>query len=1206
MNHIYRVVWNNCNACWQAVSETARGHSKAARSPRVLRRRVLKQLALASAVAAGMATSGIALAAPTGGVVASGTASIGVSGSTTTINQNTTKAIINWNDFSIANGETVNFVQPNANAVTLNRVVTTTASNVQGALNANGQVFIVNPNGITFGSTAQVNVGGLVASTLAITDSNFNNGTYRFNSSSNNAGITHNGSSNIADSGTMALVAPHIQQAGTIISNDGSILLAAASDVTLSMSNRVLNAYSTTVGNHNASIDHSAGLLQADGGKVQLKAQGINSSSHAVLNSTGSIRTQTIGSNDRGTIELLTDMNTGVINLSGSLDASAPVTGYGGTVRTYAADVKVADSAAVSTRRVFQASLAVPSSAWFIKANNINVGSGGNLSGDALANNLSNGNINLTASGTAAGQGNINMHEAVSNADNRLLTLAATRDIQVNADIDLSGDLGTLVMSYGSNNDYYLNNDSKISLSGANSGLQINGTIYTVIHDVDQLQDMNSNLAGHYVLGNDIDASATSSWNSGKGFNPVGHVGSIITITADSNAPGGYTFSEASVDNPFTGEFHGLGHQVSQLSINRPIPSIDMANPAGVYEGYSTGLFGATTNTIRDVHLLSANIIGGSHTGSLVGMQKSGTVAHVSAQADVSGLSNVGGLIGSSGYVDSNQLLQGSGLIIDAHASGALHLISPYAGSMYGTNFGGLVGQSYSLIKDSHASVNIETPVDGRIYAAGGLVGELNNNDILNSYSDGTLTGQLEMVGGLVGAFRYSQGNHKIYQSYATGDINASYNVGGLVGYMGWSGFYSDPQGDKNATGTIEQSYASGNVTGTSDVSYTATGGLLGAGRDNIKIRSSYAIGNVSGHANTGGLIGQLSNNSTGGGNTGVVDDSFAAGTVTGTDNTGGLIGSAQVDNTITNSYATGSVTGNNYVGGLIGNNGAIISDSSASGDVTGNNYVGGLLGALYGGGDWSGNLYGTLANSTAQGQVSGYDYVGGLVGSSSMGNISNSVASGSVSGHNNVGGLVGNLWAGYLTAGSYLYGWLGKVQGSSATGALLQGHDNVGGLVGNSNGIIERSYALMSVEGNENVGGLVGYADRYSSHIRNNYVQGSVTGVNNVGGLLGFVKYQGSYASTAGIEYNYSTAAVSGSSNVGGLVGLNQFWADSVGFWDVDTSGQSGSAGGWGKTSAELKQIATFSGWDIADVSDSTSTSTWVIDEDNSTPWLR
>ena len=1207
MNHIYRVVWNNCSACWQAVSETAKGRSKSSKSSLRSRPRILKRLALATAMSMGMASGGVAMAAPTGGVVASGTASIGVAGSTTTINQSTAKAIINWNDFSIASNQTVNFVQPNANAVTLNRVVTSTPSSIQGALNANGQVFIVNPNGITFGSTAQVNVGGLVASTLAITDSNFNNGSYRFNNSSNNASISHNGSTNIADAGTMALVAPHIQQAGTIISNDGSILLAAANDVTLSMSNRVLNTYTTTTGNHTASINHSAGLLQADGGKVLLKAQGINSTSHAVLNSAGAIRAQTIGSNDRGTIELLTDMNTGVVDLSGALDASAPVAGSGGTVRTYAADVKVADSATVSSSQVIQSSLPVSSSGWFIKANSINVATGGTISGSTLANNLANGNISLSASGSLAGQGSISINEAVSNADNRLLALAATRDIQLNANLDLSGDLGSLGLSYGSGNDYYLNNGSQISLSGANAALQINGSSYTVVHDINQLQDINANLTGNYVLGNDIDASATSGWNSGKGFNPLGQAGYVIVIANDANAPGGYTFSQTMVDNPFSGQFHGLGHTVSGLNISRTMPSIDMANPAGTYELYSTGLFGATTNTIRNVALSDATVTGSAMVGSLIGLHKSGTVSHVITDAVVTGTSSIGGLIGISGYVDSNNVLQTSGSIIDAHSSGSIGIISAMTGmAASGADMGGLVGASYSPIKDSHSSVNINLASGSSAYSVGGLVGQQNNADILNSYAEGSIGGNIELVGGLVGAFRYSQGNHTIYQSYATGDINANYHVGGLVGYMGLSASYNDPNRDVNATGTIEQSYASGNVSGSSTLSYASTGGLLGSGQDNLKIRSSFAIGNVSGGSNTGGLIGRLGNNSTGGGNTGVVDDSYAASTVTGTDNTGGLIGYAQVDNTITNSYATGSVTGNNYVGGLIGNSGAIMSGNNASGDVTGNNYVGGLLGALYGGGDWNGNLYGTLANSAAQGQVTGYDYVGGLVGSSSMGNISNSGASGSVSGHNNVGGLVGNLWAGYLTAGSHLYGWLGKVEGASATGALLQGNNNVGGLVGNSNGLIERSYALMAVEGNENVGGLVGYADRYSSHIRNNYVQGSVSGVNNVGGLIGFVKYQGSYASTAGIEFNYSTAAVSGSSYVGGLVGQNQFWADSVGFWDVDSSGQSTSDGGWGKTSAELKQIATFTGWDIADVSDSTSTSTWVIDEDNSTPWLR
>ena len=125
-----------------------------------------------------------ALAAPTGGTVAAGSATINQNGALTTINQASQKAIINWNSFGIAKGETVRFNQPGASSMALNRVTGNNASAIYGTLSANGQVFLVNPNGVLFAKGAQVNVGGLAASTLGISDTNFLNGNYHFSGDS--------------------------------------------------------------------------------------------------------------------------------------------------------------------------------------------------------------------------------------------------------------------------------------------------------------------------------------------------------------------------------------------------------------------------------------------------------------------------------------------------------------------------------------------------------------------------------------------------------------------------------------------------------------------------------------------------------------------------------------------------------------------------------------------------------------------------------------------------------------------------------------------------------------------------------------------------------------------------------------------------------------------------------------------------------------
>jgi filamentous hemagglutinin family protein len=145
-----------------------------------------------TAVAALMILQHPVHAGPTGGSVVAGSAGIQQSGNTTNINQSSNSAIINWQGFSIGAKETVNFNQPGSSSVTLNRVIGNETSVINGALNANGQVFIVNSAGVLFGKGAQVNVGGLVASTLDITNANFMAGNYTFsgNSSASTAAIS--------------------------------------------------------------------------------------------------------------------------------------------------------------------------------------------------------------------------------------------------------------------------------------------------------------------------------------------------------------------------------------------------------------------------------------------------------------------------------------------------------------------------------------------------------------------------------------------------------------------------------------------------------------------------------------------------------------------------------------------------------------------------------------------------------------------------------------------------------------------------------------------------------------------------------------------------------------------------------------------------------------------------------------------------------
>jgi filamentous hemagglutinin family protein len=166
MNHCYRLVWSTLlNRLDTGARDRARRGRQAGAARAWLR--------------PARACWASAWAGPTGGTVSAGSGSISQSGKTTTVTQASQNLAINWASFSVASGETVNFVQPNRQAIVLNRV-TGEASVIDGALQANGQVWLLNAQGVLFGRNASVNVGGLVVSTLGMNDADFMAGKTRF------------------------------------------------------------------------------------------------------------------------------------------------------------------------------------------------------------------------------------------------------------------------------------------------------------------------------------------------------------------------------------------------------------------------------------------------------------------------------------------------------------------------------------------------------------------------------------------------------------------------------------------------------------------------------------------------------------------------------------------------------------------------------------------------------------------------------------------------------------------------------------------------------------------------------------------------------------------------------------------------------------------------------------------------------------------
>lgn len=224
-----------------------------------------------------------AAANPAGPAVVGGQATVsGLGTSQVTITQASQRAIINWQSFNIAPNEVTQFIQPNVHAIALNRIFDQNPSQIFGRLQANGTIILLNRNGIIFGPNAQVNVGGLIASTLNLSNENFMRGYYLFEGSGIEGPVKNMGAIHGSHDGVY-LLAPNVENSGIITSPQGTIVLAAGA--TAYLSNRpdgrgFLAELSNPLGKA-----VNLGDLIADGGNITLAGRVVNQSGLIQVNS---------------------------------------------------------------------------------------------------------------------------------------------------------------------------------------------------------------------------------------------------------------------------------------------------------------------------------------------------------------------------------------------------------------------------------------------------------------------------------------------------------------------------------------------------------------------------------------------------------------------------------------------------------------------------------------------------------------------------------------------------------------------------------------------------------------------------------------------------------------------------------------------------------------------------------------------------------
>jgi filamentous hemagglutinin family protein len=265
-----------------------------------------------------------ALATPQGGRVVAGAASFGSSGAgNLTVTQTSNRAVIDWNSFNIGESATAEFKQPGAKSIAVNRVTGggVDPTQILGTLKSNGQVMVLDPNGVLFGERAQVDVGGLIASTGTLDTGKFMSGASRVSVSGMGTGTVENrGRITAKDGGLVALVAPHVVNSGLIQANLGSVELASGSSATLDLYGDNLVTLAVQGSVNNALVENS-GRITANGGQVLLTAKAAAGVVTDVVNTSGIISARAV-KRDGGRI-ILSGGDYGTVHVSGQLDVSA-------------------------------------------------------------------------------------------------------------------------------------------------------------------------------------------------------------------------------------------------------------------------------------------------------------------------------------------------------------------------------------------------------------------------------------------------------------------------------------------------------------------------------------------------------------------------------------------------------------------------------------------------------------------------------------------------------------------------------------------------------------------------------------------------------------------------------------------------------------------------------------------------------------------
>ncbi|WP_250495045.1 filamentous hemagglutinin N-terminal domain-containing protein [Caballeronia sp. GAWG1-1] len=686
---------------------------------------------------------------PQGGRYVDGSGTIVNKGNSLVVTQvGSTRGVIDWGSFSIGKSDTVTF--SNGTGATLNRVTGGSPSALLGNLNATGSLYLINPQGIVVRPSGVVSTGGrFVASTLDVCNDAFMTGGNMLElSGKSDASVVNLGKISSSGGNVFLLARRAVINAGSVDAPSGTVELAAGESIWLQDSTGSKQVFVQT-GNDGTVVNK--GRIEA----AQISLQAADGNVYALAGKGTRIRAAGT-TNRNGRVWLVADG--GRVEQFGKI-AARTADGSGGTVDTQAAQLAFGNNAAVhagqwnistpaftidgAAARTLQRSLnrgtsvEVTTTGANGATGNLGVASSLRWRGPASLTLAAYHNVSVTTGTTIAnnGAGNLTLRADASSLDNG-------GSVFNSGTLDWSRSTGIVSVLYDMTGK---SGEGNIVANNAWTAPQDRGlvsqiTSYRLVNSLNDLEQISQDLAGNYALGKDIDIIPAP----GKVYTPIG-----------------------AYPNYFTGQFDGMGHKISNLTIpasstasgfelglfseigyGAVVRNLNVQGnvaSTGVIDGVEAGILAAFSyGTIAAVHT-SGTVVGPVPTyfgdfvaGGLVGESWGGTITRSSSSADVKGPagSYIGGLVG----------INVEGLIRQSFASGNVELTQgsqfPYGavGGLVGDNTGSTT--TTATITQSYATGNVRSPLN----AVGALAGENSLGTIEQSFATGRL--QVPGVGG--------------------------------------------------------------------------------------------------------------------------------------------------------------------------------------------------------------------------------------------------------------------------------------------------------------------------------------------------------------------------------------------------------------------------------------------------------------------------